>query len=161
MTNLSLFGEFDGIEMGVFEDGTPFLTGKGLAFLSGVEPETIRQIGIETSTDEEKGRAGKIAALLRQIGYDSNELYHRITIDGRELNAYPEPVCLAVIRYYADEAGKRCTDKAKEVVWIFFQKTFRDFVYTLSGYNSKQLTFSQYTLSRITNHHDIASHKIP
>jgi hypothetical protein len=160
MANLSLFGEFDGIEMGVFEDGTPFLTGKGLAFLSGVEPESIRQIGLGSTSDDEKGRAGKISTLLQQIGYDSNELYRRITIDGKEMNAYPEPVCLAVIRYYADEAGKRCTSKAKEVVWIFFQKTFREFVYALTGYNTKQLTFSQYTLSRITNHHQIAPDQI-
>ena len=124
MANLSLFGEFDGIEMGVFEDGTPFLTGKGLAFLSGVEPETIRLIGI--ASDEEKGRSAKITALLRQIGYSSNELYRKIVVDGQEKNAYPESVCLAVIRYYAEQSlsGKRSTDKAKEVVWIFFQKTF-------------------------------------
>jgi hypothetical protein len=65
MSNIEKFGDFDGIEMGVFSDGTPFLTTSGLAFICGVKRQTINEIGEDAPSLEDKLRAGKIAVMLQ------------------------------------------------------------------------------------------------
>jgi hypothetical protein len=105
MSNIEKFGDFDGIEMGVFSDGTPFLTTSGLAFICGVKRQTINEIGEDTPSPEDKLRAGKIAVTLQGYEFKDKKLYRSVIIDGKENNAYPEAVCLSVLEYYAFEAG--------------------------------------------------------
>ena len=159
MSNLEKFGEFDGIQMGVLSDGTPFLTGRGLATLCGVSPTAIFDWGC--LINEESPRWIKMSRLLRQRGFEESEIFWPLDEHPQKPNVYVDKVCTAFLEYYAFEAESNRTDKALSVFRALVDKTFREFIYVLSGYETKQLTFNQYTLSRITHHHNIASNKIP
>ncbi|MBV5262224.1 hypothetical protein FLX56_27970 [Synechococcus moorigangaii CMS01] len=159
MPDLEKFGEFDGIQMGVLSDGTPFLTGRGLATLCGVSPTAIFDWG--SRINEESPKWVKMSRLLRQRGFEESEIFWVFDEHPQKPNVYVDKVCTAFLEYYAFEAEGNKTEKALSVFRALVDKTFRDFVYVLSGYQTKQLTFSQYTLSRITNHHNIAFDKIP
>lgn len=162
MSDISLFDEFDGIELGVFNDGTPFASARGLAALCGVTPKTITDVGEYVSIDEDKFRAGKIASLLLQYGFQGERLYENLRYKGNSVNAYPEPVCMAFLEYYAYEAGQRCTEKAKDVARALMRKSFKDFVHELVGYKeTKRTSFSDYVISRISYHHDVEEMPLP
>ncbi len=51
MGKITNFGQFDGIEMGVMDDGTPFLSGAGLSQMCGVVPSVITDLGEFISLD--------------------------------------------------------------------------------------------------------------
>lgn len=162
MGEIIRFGEFDGIEMGVMDDGTPFLTGAGLALMCDVTATTISELGEFISLGVGKPRGVKIANILfENLDFNGDKFFEKISHDGRIVNAYPELVCMAVLEYYAFEAGERCTDKAKQISRLLMRKTFRDFVYSLVGYNRPRLTFSDYTLSRINHHHSASQNPLP
>lgn len=156
------FGKFDGIEMGVMDDGTPFLSGVGLALMCDVTPTSISDLGQFVSFGKSKLRDGKIANILSQnLDFSSDRFFEKIPYNKQIVNAYPEAVCMAVLEYYAFEAGDRCTDKAKQISRLLMRKTFRDFVYSLVGYNRPRLTFSDYMLSRINHHHSASRNPLP
>lgn len=160
MSGIERFGEFDDIEMGVLADGTPFLTGAGLAALCGVTPQAISDWGREINDRTPRWRT--MTALLRDRGFEGDQIFEVLDDLPKKPNAYYEDVCLSLLEYYGYEAQEnRRTEKAKTIFRQFARKTFRDFVYALVGYNQPQLTFSQYTLSRITHHHDVNSNPLP
>jgi hypothetical protein len=162
MGKIIQFGKFDGIEMGVMDDGTPFLTGGGLALMCDVTPASISDLGEFVSLEKSKPRGGKIASILSQsLNFDSDRFFEKIPYNKQIVNAYPEAVCMAVLEYYAFEAGERCTDKAKQISRLLMRKTFRDFIYSLIGYNRPRLTFTDYMLSRINHHHSASRNPLP
>lgn len=162
MSKISKFGKFDGFELGVLIDGIPFASASGLAVLCGVTTKTITDVGQYVNNDDDKFRAGKIAALLIQYGYKEDKLYEIFLYKGQEVYAYPEPVCMAFLEYYAHEAGKRCTQKAKSLARALMRKSFKDFVYELVGYKeTKRSSFSDYVLSRFLIHHDVDEMRLP
>jgi hypothetical protein len=160
MSDIEKFGEFDDIQMGVMSDGTPFFTGRGLASFCGVTPPSI--FGWGEDVNPNSPRWSKMTALLIHHRFTGNKIFQKLLINNQPTNAYPEQVCMAFLEYYAFEADEiNRTEKAKRIFRNLAGKTFRDFVYALTGYNTKQLTFNQYTLSRINNHHNIAPDKTP
>ena len=155
MSEISYFGDFDVVQLGILGDGTPFATATGLATLCDVKRATILEFGEDAPSIDDKFRAGKIAVLLKQYDFQGNKLFQRLYFKGQEVNAYSEPVCMAILEYYAFEAGERCTEKAKHIARLLMRKSFRDFVYALVGYKVQQTSFSNYVFDRILHHHNV------
>lgn len=127
--------EAEGIQMGVLENGTPFLTGRGLATMCGISPSTLNEWGEKVPLEGVRLRKGKIAELLSVQGFEGDRFFTKIKFEGQESNAYPDAVCMAFLEYYAFEAGARCTDTAKNNYRLLARKTLRNFIYTTVGYN--------------------------
>jgi len=127
--------EVDGIGMGVLTDGTPFLTGRGLASLCGVSPKQIQGIGYEWLSEVQSPRVTKLKELLGQRGLRLREPYVAVTKPGfADFHAYPDTLCLAVLEYYAFEAGANIKDAAVQNFRRLAGQALRDFIYKEVGY---------------------------
>src|SRR5215470_16052015 len=60
--------EIDGIGMGVLTDGTPFLTGRGLARLCGIDSSRISEIAADWNSPTPKPVTARIKKLLQDRG---------------------------------------------------------------------------------------------
>ncbi len=121
--------EVDGIEMGVLEDGTPFLTGRSLAKACGVDHTSLNKGGDLKSK--------KMTELLAAQGFMGGDLFLKIQYKNQEVHAYPDAVCNAFFEYYAFEAGRHCTEEAKNSVRALLRNSLRDFIYLKTGYDPK------------------------
>lgn len=128
--------EVDGLEMGVLNDGTPFLTGRGLARACDISNGTLDGWGELTPKTGDRFRAGKMAELLSGQGFRGDRFFVQIPF-GRQakVNAYSDAVCMAFLEYYAFEAGKRCTETAKNNYRKLGRKSLKDFIYELTEYD--------------------------
>lgn len=104
--------DVNGIEMGILENGVPFLTQTGLAKLAGVARSVIFDISQdwEDHYDDDilsKDRLSFIKDYLFRNGYSERKLYIETMKDGSVHNAYPDIVCTAIIEYYAFEAKSK------------------------------------------------------
>jgi len=125
--------EINGIEMGVLENGVPYLTERGLARMCGVDGKVLNRMAASWSDEKLKPRGKQISALLEQSGYTEDTLFLKSEHRGQEINAYTEPVCLALLEYYAFLAD----EKRQEAVNAFralARMTFRGFIYAAVGY---------------------------
>jgi hypothetical protein len=77
--------EVDGIEMGVLNDGTPYLTGRGLARVCGIHHSNI--VRMPSCSDLEGGalREKKIAELLDSQGFEGGDLFIKVEREGRDV----------------------------------------------------------------------------
>lgn len=101
--------DVNGIEMGVLENGIPFLTQRGLALVTGAPRSAIQDITQEWEEhyDDDvlsKDRISFIKQYLFDRGYTDRKLYIETTRDGSPHYAYPDIVCMAVLEYYAFES---------------------------------------------------------
>ena len=101
--------DVNGIEMGVLENGMPFLTQVGLAKIAGISRSVIYDITQEWAAqfnDEVlgKGRFAWLRQYLGERGYNEPQMYVATKCAGQVHYAYPDIVCMAVIEYYAFEA---------------------------------------------------------
>lgn len=127
--------EIQGVGMGVLSDGTPFLTQRGLARLCGVENAHIGTISSMWDEEFQSPRISKIRGLLDSRG-ESPEAPHITVRDGQKIiYAYSDAVCLAVLEYYAFEAGPNCKDDARTNFRRLAGKALQDFIYTQVGYD--------------------------
>lgn len=127
--------ESHGIGMGVLRDGTPFLNQRGLARLCGVENAHIGTISAQWNEFPEKPRITKIKELLASRGFFA-ESPHIEASDGKQVQfAYPDSVCLAVLEYYAFEAGANCKESARSNFRLLAGKALQDFIYAQVGYD--------------------------
>ncbi|MGD1860970.1 MAG: hypothetical protein ACFB0E_13480 [Leptolyngbyaceae cyanobacterium] len=99
------------IEVGVFPDGTPFMSGRELARACGISNSTLVGWGEVSPQVGDRYRAGKLAGLLATYQYQGDRLFVRLPngaqFGGRaNVSAYPYQVCLAFLDYYAFEADK-------------------------------------------------------
>ena len=62
--------EIDGIEMGVLENGIPYLTEAGLARMCGIDRKVLNRLAIEWPIEKTKPRGMSINSLLNQAGFD-------------------------------------------------------------------------------------------
>lgn len=129
----------DGAEMGVLEDGTPFLTARGLALFCGVSSTAILGWGENVPKEGDNFRAGKMAELLAANGFKGDNFFDKVIYDGNEANAYYDTVCMAFLEYYAFEAGKRSTEEAKNNYRVLARKTLKDFIYRMTGYDPRDI----------------------
>lgn len=139
----------NGIEMGVLNDGTPFLTGRGLARVCGISNSTLVNWGESTPEIGDSHRNGIMAELLVANGFQDNRFFIRVPNGiqfGTEasINAYPDDVCMAFLEYYAFEAGRHCTDKARNSYRVLARKSLRDYIYRMTGYDPSQLALQSW-----------------
>ncbi|MFP1451643.1 hypothetical protein ACLB1N_02360 [Escherichia coli] len=106
----------NGIEMGVLDNGIPYLTQNGLANVCGVQCLRIKEITDEWAQSVEngifkKGRMTFIGTYLLNEGFTDEKLYIPIIRTGVEYHAYPDVVCMAY-EYYAFEAKQAESETA-------------------------------------------------
>lgn len=129
--------EYDGIEMGVLENGIPYLSETGLARMCGIGRSTLYDLSANWPEERIKSRGKQINVLLKELKYNEDSLYLKSEHGGKTVNAYTEPVCLAILEYYAFIADK----PRKEAVNAFrslARVTFRTFIYKATGYSPEQ-----------------------
>lgn len=123
------------IEVGVLKDGTPFLSGRGLARACGISNSTLVGWGEVTPQLGDHHRAGKMANLLATYGYEGDRFFFRIP-DGTKfegkanVSAYPYKVCMAFLDYYAFEANK---EEARNSLRILSEKQLPQFILEAIG----------------------------
>ena len=120
--------------MGVLSDGTPFLTQRGLSVLCGVENAHIGTISSQWRDLVPKPRINKIRDILERNGHQLQEAHVEVRVGARMLYAYREEISLAVIEYYAFEAGQFCQEEARDNFRVLARKGFRDAIYESVGY---------------------------
>ena len=131
--------EVDGVEMGVLEDGTPFLTGRGLVKVTGIAAGTLDGWGEFVPERGARLRAGKMAELLAAQGFEGARFFEKAPFKGQEVNAYPDSVCMAFLEYYAFEAGERCTPEALTNYRVLARSSLREFIYRQTGYDPRNI----------------------
>lgn len=104
----------NGIEMGILENGIPYLTQTGLAEASGMARSVIYDISKEWEDNYKNDVLGDdrksfIKQYLFEKGYKEKKLYFAVKKDGlaNAHHAYPDIVCMAIIEYYAFEKGNQ------------------------------------------------------
>lgn len=126
--------KIDSFGMGVLSDGTPFLTQRGLAVLCGVQNAHIGTISSQWHEPVPKPRINKIRDILSRNGHSFSTAHIEIKLGGRKIFAYTEEVSLAVIEYYAFDAGQYCQTEARDNFRILAKKGFSDAIYESVGY---------------------------
>ena len=101
--------DINGIEMGVLENGIPYLTQRSLATVTGTSRSTIQTITKEWEENHEnellgKDRASFFKQYLFEKGYNEPKLHIETILKGTTHYAYPDIVCMAFLEYYAFEA---------------------------------------------------------
>lgn len=101
--------DVNGIEMGVLENGIPYLTQIGLSEISGAPRKQIYNITNDWEENYDNNVIGKdrisfLKTYLFENGYFEPKLYIETKKDGATHYAYPDLVCMAIIEYYAFEA---------------------------------------------------------
>lgn len=125
--------EVQDVEMGVLDSGIPYLTGRGLERLCGVGHGPFGRLTTNWQEEKFKPRGRAITELLQQSGYFEDELYLKAEFNGRIIHAFTEPVCLALLEYYAfvsDEPREQAIRAFRNLAKL----KFRDFVYDALGY---------------------------
>lgn len=148
--------EIDGIEMGVLANGMPYLSERGLARMCGVNSSNISRLAASWQEEKLRPRGAKINDILLQAGYTENSLFIKCEVNGVTINAYSEPVCLALLEYYAFDAAKK---EAQNAFRTLARTTFRAFVYKAVGYTpeTKILQSWRQYLDRV----DCLENKVP
>lgn len=124
--------ERDGIEMGVLENGLPYLSERGLAKMCGIHRAVLNRLASNWNEEKHKPRGQAIQTLLAPSGFHGDTLYIPCEVDGKPTNAYTEPVCLAVLEYYAFDSSEQKSN-AQHAFRTLARKTFRTFVEALQN----------------------------
>lgn len=130
--------KFSSLGMGVLSDGTPFLTQRGLAALCGVENAHISTISSQWLDKIEKPRIRKIREILAGHGHIFTTAHQEQKIGSQLIFAYKEQFCLAVLEYYAFEAGQHAQPEALANYRLLAGKGLREFIYEALGYKPNQ-----------------------
>lgn len=125
--------EINGVEMGVLADGTPYLTESGLARMCGINRAVLNRFAVGWIDEQNKPRGRQVRDLLEKANFYDDRLFIKSTHNGVEINAYTEPVCLALLQYYALFA-EETRPEAQVAISSLLQTSFRAFIYTSIGY---------------------------
>lgn len=128
-----------GVEMGVLENGLPYLTQRGLAEMSGAARKTIQELSQEWEEAQlsgvfPKGRMTFFRDYLSKSGYDEPKLYMEIMKASSPHYAYPDVVCTALIEYFAFEA-QRTNETALASFRNLARFGLQRFIYEALGYS--------------------------
>lgn len=101
--------DVNGIEMGVLENGVAYLTQRGLGEICGTTHSRISEITREWEEHFEddvltKGRLSFIKDYLFSNGYRERQLYIKSKQGNKDVYAYPDIVCMAILEFYAFES---------------------------------------------------------
>ncbi|MBL1421444.1 MAG: hypothetical protein COC24_013120 [Alphaproteobacteria bacterium] len=135
--------DINGIEMGVLDNGIPFLTQTGLANICGVTRSQIQDISAEWEEhiDDDiltKDRISYIKEQLFSKGYSEKKLYIETRKNGVVHHAYPDIVCSVVLEYYAFEA-KTTRPVAIKNYRNFASFGMQSFIYQALGYKPQDV----------------------
>lgn len=128
-----------GVEMGVLQNGIPYLTQTGLANISGAARSTVFEITQEWESAMTGGvisprsRIAFFHDYLTKNGYSDPRLFIEISKNGSPYYAYPDVVCMAFLEYFAFEAQKT-NDTAVKNYRQFARFGFQEFVYQALDY---------------------------
>lgn len=128
-------GDFGEIGMGVLSDGTPYLNQRGLAVLCGVENAHIGTISSQWNCNPPKPRIQKIKNILHQSKFVAPEAHIEIFHVGKVHYCYPSEICLAILEYYAFDAGSNVQEKARTNFRMLAGSKLRDMIYREVGYD--------------------------
>ncbi len=126
--------EIDGVGMGVLSDGTPFLTGRGLARLCGISNPRIVEMGQDWSKHPAPPLVAGVKKILGDRGVSFDIPYIEVKQRTGVFYAYPDVVCLAVLEYYSFDAPNR-SDQAQKNYRLLAGKALHDFIYAQVGYD--------------------------
>ncbi|MGE7139171.1 hypothetical protein ACQKIE_16210 [Luteibacter sp. NPDC031894] len=127
--------EVDGIQMGVLNDGTPYLTARGLANMCGIDHSVLVRMANNWREESEKPRGRKISQVLAAQGHAGSSLYLRTIRNGTETHAYTDAVSMAILEYYAFDAEQGNNTVALRNYRILARASFRKFIYDACGYD--------------------------
>ncbi|VEJ21762.1 hypothetical protein [Neisseria animaloris] len=104
--------DVNGIEMGILENGIPYLTQNGLAKFAGVARSVIYDIANEweakfSETILGSDRNSILKSSLFQKGYKEPKLYIETKKDGQINYSYPDVVCMAILEYYTFDSKNK------------------------------------------------------
>ncbi len=127
--------EKNGIVMGVLSDGTPYLTGRGLARMCGIDNAVIVRLSNNWAEEKNKPRGQQINSILLRHGYDAPQLFTKTMGLSGETNAYTDAVCMSLLEYYAFDASQIDNETARNNYRLLASQSFRKFIYDEVGYN--------------------------
>lgn len=150
--------EYEGIVMGVLENGTPYLSETGLAKMCGIKRQVLNTLAANWDQVRDKPRGKLIDKKLREMGYTEPVLFIRCEVNSVPTNAYTEPVCMALLEHYAFDASKT-TPEALNAFRKLARLSFRKFVYEGVGYSpeAKYLHNWRFWADRV----DIVANAVP
>lgn len=128
--------EIDGVGMGVLTDGTPFLTGRGLARLCGIDSSRISEITSDWEKASKPATVGTKKILMDKGVGIPDATYVEVSDGGNSFYAYSDVFCLAVLEYYAFDAGTSCRKRALKNYRLLAGKALHDFIYAQVGYST-------------------------
>jgi hypothetical protein len=131
--------EADGIQMGVLNDGTPYLTARGLAKICGTHNSTILDLANNWDKEKWKPRGKRIFELLVAQGHPADKLFVTTKIKNQESHAYSDAVSMAFLEYYAFEAGENRTEAALRNYRFLARYSIRNYIYNRCGYDPSKL----------------------
>lgn len=134
---LDLAAEKDvgGVGMGVLSDGTPYLNQRGLAALCGVQNAHIGTISNQWGEKEQKPRIALIRAILSKSGFTAPSAHIEVVHIGTVHFCYPAEICLAILEYYAFDAGNNCQQEARDNFRLLAGSKLRELIYSQVGYD--------------------------
>ncbi len=127
--------EVEGIGMGVLTDGTPYLNQRGLAALCGVQNAHIGTISSQWGEREQKPRITAIKSILAKSGSSPAAAHIEVRKNGVVHFCYPAEVCLAVLEYYAFDAGANCQPEARDNFRLLAGSKLRELIFSQLGYD--------------------------
>lgn len=127
--------EVGGIGMGVLSDGTPYLSQRGIAALCGVQNHVIGTISKEWTDTIERPRVKAIKAILVKDGSVPGSAHVEISHKGTVNFCYPADVCLALLEYYAFDAGQNVQREARDNFRMLAGSKLRELIFSQLGYN--------------------------
>ena len=128
--------EVNGVGMGVLTDGTPFLTGRGLARLCGISNARIVELSGDWN-DEKRPLTRRVKELLGAKGLAVPAPHIAIEQSSGTFYAYPDPLCIAVLEFYAFDAGANIRQRAINNFRLLAGKALQEFIYTQVGYDPR------------------------
>lgn len=127
--------DIGGIGMGVLGDGTPYLNQRGLAVLCGVQNAHIGTISSQWNEEPPKPRISSIKTILEKAGYFARSAHVEIMHKGVVHYCYPAEICLAVLEYYAFDAGTNVQEQARDNFRLLAGSKLRELIYSQLGYD--------------------------
>ena len=135
--------EVDGIGMGVLTDGTPYLNQRGLAAICGVSNSLVAAITADWGNPS-RPRSVKIREFLKSCGQDIESPCVEVLNNGRTEYAYSDKACLAILEYYAFEAGGKGTATARENYRLLAGTALREAIFKEVGYSEPNRVWDQF-----------------
>lgn len=127
--------EIEGIGMGVLSDGTPYLNQRGLASLCGVQNAHIGTISSQWFEPDQKPRIARIKAIMSLQPGSTKQPHLEVMHKGTVNFCYPADVCLAVLEYYAFDAGVNVSQAARENFRKLAGSKLKEMIYSQVGYD--------------------------